>query len=197
MAARDILLMGDPRLRQKAKKIRRFDDSLKRLVEDMFDTLYAVHGLGLAAPQIGVPLRLAIIEMPEERNEAGEVIQKRQTFILCNPEIVRAAGEEEVEEACLSIPGYMGKVIRATDVSVKAQDLQGKEVRYRGRGLLAQAFQHELDHLDGVLYVDRVRRPEDFWRVERRETGEAEAPSEEGADARDTSREPAPASRTS
>jgi len=170
MATREILVLGDERLRRKAKKIRRFDESLQALVDDMFETMYAVNGLGLAATQIGVPLRLAIIEMPAVEDESGEVTVPKRTFVLCNPEIVKATREEEVTEACLSVPGYMGKIMRARDVLVKAQDLRGRRVRYRGQDLLAQAFQHEIDHLDGVLYVDHVQKPEDLWRVPEGET---------------------------
>lgn len=165
MSEKPILVMGNPRLREKAKKIRRFDDSLKRLVDDMFDTLYAANGLGLAAPQIGVPLRVVIIEMPAEADEEGNVIREKETFVLCNPEIVKTNGLEEMHEACLSVPGYMGKVMRATEAVVKAQDLEGRAIRVRGQDLLAQALQHEIDHLDGVLYVDHVTSPEDLWHV--------------------------------
>lgn len=169
MAQREILVIGDERLRQKAKKITRFDDGLEELVNDLLETMHAVNGLGLAATQVGVPLRLAVIETPAEKNEDGKVIEPKRAFILCNPEIVKAGDEEEVEEACLSVPGYAGKVMRATEVLVKARNLHGREVRYRGEGLLAQAFQHELDHLNGVLYVDRVRKTEDFWEVKKAE----------------------------
>ncbi len=165
MAKREILVIGDERLRQKAKKITRFDDGLKDLVNDMLETIHAVNGLGLAATQIGVPLRLAVVEMPAEKDENGQEIKPKRTFVLCNPEMVKASGEEEMEEACLSVPGYAGKIIRATEVVIKARNLRGREVRYRGEGLLAQAFQHELDHLHGLLYVDRIRKPEDFWEV--------------------------------
>jgi peptide deformylase len=181
MAEREILVLGDDRLRFKAKKISRFDDSLQALIDDMFDTLYAANGLGLAAPQIGVPLRVLIIEVPEERDEEGELVEPKQTYVLCNPEIVKTRGEEDVEEACLSVPGYIGKVRRATDVVIKGQDAKGRRVRYRGKDLLAQAFQHELDHLDGVLYVDRVESPENLWRVVSSEE-EAEAVQDSGTE---------------
>jgi peptide deformylase len=163
MADRPILIIGDDRLREKAKKIRRFDPSVTRLAEDMLDTLHAANGLGLAAPQIGVPLRLVVIEMPAEKDEEGNVVHPKETLILCNPEIVKAGDEEEMREACLSVPGYMGKVMRAAEAIVKAQDLEGHPIRVRGYDLLAQALQHEIDHLDGVLYVDRIRKPEDLW----------------------------------
>jgi len=172
VAVREILVIGDERLRQKAKKITRFDESLKTLIDDMLETMHEANGLGLAATQIGVPLRLVVIEMPEEKDEDGTITRPKKTYILCNPEIVKRSGEEVMEEGCLSIPGYAGRVLRATDVLVKARNAQGREVRYRGDGLLAQAFQHELDHLDGVLYVDRVQNPADFWRLAREEQEE-------------------------
>lgn len=178
MPAREILVLGDARLRQKAKKIRSFDGQLKALVDDMLDTLHTANGLGLAAPQIGVPLRLVVIEMPAETDETREIVKPQRTYILCNPEIVKATGEEEMPEACLSVPGYMGRVVRATDVLIKAQDLKGRRVRYRGHDLLAQAFQHELDHLDGILYVDRIRSAEDLWQVEPEGEPDAEAMAE-------------------
>ena len=166
MAQREILLIGDDRLRMKAKKVKRFDDSTHKIIDDMLDTMYAASGLGLAATQIGVPLRVVVIEMPAETDDEGNVTKAKETYILCNPEIIKMSGEEEIQEACLSVPGYMGNVVRATEAVVKAQDKNGRQVRFKGRDLLAQAFQHELDHLDGVLYVDRVATAEDLWRVQ-------------------------------
>jgi peptide deformylase len=181
MAQREILLIGDERLRRKAKRISRFDDEVKELAADMLETMRAVNGLGLAATQVGVPLRLVVIETPEERDEEGKMLAPRRTYILCNPEIVKSGGEEEMEEGCLSVPGYSGRVRRATDVLLKARNLQGKEVRHRGRDLLAQAFQHELDHLDGLLYVDRVRKKEDLWEVGKKPEGDSEENKEGSA----------------
>jgi peptide deformylase len=175
VAQREILLIGDERLRRKARRITHFDDDLKELAAEMLETMRAVNGLGLAATQVGVPLRLAVIETPEEKDEEGKILSPKRTYILCNPEIVKASGEEEMEEGCLSVPGYAGRVRRATDVLLKARNLQGREVRHRGRDLLAQAFQHELDHLDGLLYVDRVRKQEDLWEIGKKPEGEAAA----------------------
>lgn len=173
MAEREILLIGDDRLREKAKKVRRFDESLHKIIDDLLETMYAANGLGLAATQVGVPLRIVVIEMPPETDDEGNVVKAKETYILCNPEIVKMSGEEEVQEACLSVPGYMGNVMRATEAVVKAQDRNGRPVRFKGRDLLAQAFQHELDHLDGVLYVDRVTSADDLWPVKADdETGE-------------------------
>ncbi|HHX43895.1 MAG TPA: peptide deformylase [Chloroflexi bacterium] len=163
MAVRPIVTAEDPRLRTKSKKVTRFGDSLKALVADMFDSMHAVNGLGLAAPQIGVMQRIFVIEMPPEYDEGDREVTPAKRYVLVNPEIVKRRGEEEMEEGCLSVPGYRGLVKRATQVTIKGQDLQGKPVRYRGEGLLAQAFQHELDHLDGILYLDRLESPDKLF----------------------------------
>ncbi len=172
MAQRDILLAGDAVLRHKAKKVTHFGPSLETLVAEMLDSMHAVNGLGLAAPQIGVPLRVIVIEMPEEKDEAGKTIQPSQLYVYCNPEIIKAQGEEEVEEACLSVPGYLGLVQRATSVTVKGQDIKGHRIRTKAEGLLARAFQHEIDHLNGTLYIDRVESPEKLYRLEDEEDHE-------------------------
>lgn len=166
MAIRSILTAEHPVLHQKAKKIKRVDASTQKLVDDMLESMRAVHGLGLAAPQIGIGLRVFVIEMPEGKDEpnSGEQV------ILINPEIVKAEGEQVGEEGCLSIPGYVGVVRRALKVSVKGLNRKGKEVRVKGEGLLARAMQHEIDHLDGILYTDRLEKPEDLMRVD--ENGE-------------------------
>ncbi|MBC7233099.1 MAG: peptide deformylase [Chloroflexi bacterium] len=168
MAKRNILVAGEPVLRQKAKKVTSFGPFLEDLVTDMIDTMRAVNGLGLAAPQIGVPLRLIVIEMPAEEDEEGNEIQPSQLYVYCNPEIVKAYGEEEDEEGCLSVPGYVGIVKRAAVVTVKGQDLKGRPIRTKAEGLLARAFQHEIDHLDGKLFLDRVESPEKLRRIEPR-----------------------------
>ncbi|MBI4785699.1 MAG: peptide deformylase [Chloroflexi bacterium] len=161
MAVREILTAEQPVLRQKAKKIRRVDASTQKLIDDMLDSMREAHGLGLAAPQIGVGLRVLVIEMPEDDEEphSGEQI------ILVNPEIVKAEGEQFGEEGCLSIPGYVGMVRRAMKVTVKGLNRNGKEVRVKGAELLARALQHEIDHLDGILFTDRLEKPEDLYRV--------------------------------
>lgn len=165
MAVRPVLTAENPLLRKKSKKVTRFGRALQELVDDMFDTLYAASGLGLAAPQIGVLRRVFIVEMPPKVDEEGNEISSAERFVLVNPKIVRALGEEEMEEGCLSVPGLRGLVKRATDVTIKGQDLKGKSVRYRGQGLLAQAFQHESDHLDGVLYLDRLESLDKLWQI--------------------------------
>ena len=166
MAQRPIVTAENPLLRQKSKKVTRFDDSLCSLVEDMFDTMYGAQGLGLAAPQVGVLQRVFIVEMLPEVDEDGNEIAPGKSYVLVNPEIVKMRGEQEMEEGCLSVPGYRGLVKRAAWVVIKGQNLQGKRVRYRAEDLLAQAFQHELDHLDGILYLDRLEGPDKLWRIE-------------------------------
>jgi peptide deformylase len=142
MAVRPIVVVGVPVLRQKAKRVSQFDRNLRQLVDDMLETMRAAPGVGLAAPQIGVPLRVAVIEVDEKLS------------VLVNPEIAKRTGEEELVEGCLSVPGYWGTIKRAQSVVVKARDQNGKQVRVRGEGLLAQALQHEIDHLNGMLYID-------------------------------------------
>lgn len=166
MAVRPIVTAENPLLRKQSKKVKRFGDSLRQLVDDMFDSMYANSGLGLAAPQIGVLERVFIVEMQAEVDEEGNEIAPARQYVLVNPEIVKAEGEDRMVEGCLSVPGYQGIVTRATDVVIKGQNLKGKHVRFRGQSLLAQAFQHELDHLNGILYLDRLESPEDLYPIE-------------------------------
>ena len=176
MAVRPIITAENPLLRQKSKKVTQFGPGLRTLVQDLWDTMYAAGGLGLAASQIGVLQRVWVIEMPAEQDEQGREIEPPRRYAIVNPEIVKQRGEEEVVEGCLSVPGYRGLVRRATDVLIKGQDLEGKPVRYRGQDLLAQAFQHETDHLNGVLYLDLLVDPDKLWPVEpgEEETDEAD-----------------------
>jgi peptide deformylase len=149
MAILKIRTLPEPVLRQKAKRVANIDGSIQKLIDDMIDTMRAASGVGLAAPQIGVLLRLAVIELPGQ-----------EVIILINPEIIKKQGERMVEEACLSVPGYQGEIKRAVAVKVKAQDRQGKEIRLKGEELLAHALEHELDHLNGILYVDHIESPD-------------------------------------
>lgn len=175
MAVRPIVTAENPLLRQKSKKVSHFGDDLRRLVDDMFDSLHAYQGVGLAAPQIGVLQRVLVIEMPPEVDENDQEIGPGQRYVLVNPEIVRMRGAEEMDEGCLSVPGYRGTVVRATEVLIKGQDVRGKPVRYKGYDLLAQAFQHEYDHLEGILYLDRLVSPDKLYRVGVGEEEEADA----------------------
>ena len=154
MALLDIILEGDPRLRQKAVKIKRVDAGLRRLAEDMYETMLDAPGIGLAAPQVGILLRLITVEVPDDYEEEGS---KGASLILINPEIVKATGSQiDPPEGCLSIPNWIGNVPRAQRIVVKARDLDFKEIRVRAEGMVARALQHEIDHLDGILFTDRV-----------------------------------------
>jgi len=154
MAVLEIRTLPDPVLRRKAKRVTTIDGSIQKLIDDMIDTLRAVHGTGLAAPQIGVSLRIAVIGISE-----------KEVITLINPEIVRREGVRVVEEGCLSYPGYYGEIKRSEVVKVKAQNRQGKQFRLRGEGLLAHALEHETDHLNGILYIDHVESPDKLWKV--------------------------------
>jgi len=155
MAVLPIILYPDSPLRQKSKRVRDIDGSIERLIDDMVETLHHARGVGLAAPQIGVPLRVVVIELPSE-----------ETLALVNPQIVKRSGERAVEEGCLSIPGYRGEIKRSAKVTVKGLDRHGKEVRVKGEGLLAEALEHEIDHLNGVLYVDYLESMDQLFEVE-------------------------------
>ena len=155
MSIRAIRCVPDPLLRRKARRVRVIDTSILRLARDMVETLGEARGLGLAAPQVGVSLRLCVLQMPGE-----------EAFALVNPEVVKHIGEREVVEGCLSIPGYQGKIMRAVSVTVKGLDLASKPVRRRATGLLAQALEHEIDHLDGILYVDHLESPDRLYKLE-------------------------------
>ena len=133
-------------LRQKAKKVRRIDHYIKHLIDNMLETINAASGVGLAANQVGVLQRVIVIHLPEEE----------YPIIYINPEITSREGEREVEEGCLSIPGYRGFIMRAVQVKVKGQNQEGKIVKVTADGLLSQAIEHEIDHLDGILYVDHL-----------------------------------------
>ncbi len=161
MAIRPILLADDPILRKKSKKVRDFGKALQTLIDDMVETMETANGIGLAAPQIGVLEQVIVVRLPEDEEDP----QSGKLFALCNPQIVRAEGEEEDEEGCLCLPGYVGDVKRATSVTVKAQDRRGRKVRIKAEGLLARAFQHEIDHLNGILYIDRVESPDKIHRI--------------------------------
>lgn len=154
MAVLQIRTLPDPVLRRKAKRVNKIDGSIQKLIDNMIDTMRANSGVGLAAPQIGVSLRIAVIQIPGE-----------EVIILVNPEIVKRMGERVLMEGCLSVPGYQGEIKRSVTVKVKAQDRQGKEFRLKGEELLAEALEHETDHLNGILYIDRIESPEKLFKI--------------------------------
>ena len=166
MAVRKMLAADDPALHRKAKNVTQFGKALDGLIADMWDTMYAAPGIGLAAVQIGVPLRICVIEMPEDEDNP----HSGQRVVLCNPEIVRQTGSEEEEEGCLSVPDLVGDIVRAASVTVKAQDPKGKKIRLKATGLMARALQHEIDHLNGVLFVDHAQSGDTLRRVVRPES---------------------------
>jgi peptide deformylase len=147
---RRILKYGDPALHRPAADVQEFDGDLQRLIDDMIETMYAAPGIGLAATQIGVPSRVAVIDVSVGRN-AGDLIT------LVNPQFVEREGMQLEEEGCLSIPGFNATVVRPARAVVQARDREGRDIRLEGTGVLARAFQHELDHLDGTVFVDRLR----------------------------------------
>ncbi len=165
MAVREIVLIGDPVLRAKAKRIRTVDDGVKSLAEDMIETMRSAHGIGLAAPQINVSRQLIVVELPEEYKDVEPLSGKPLVFI--NPEIIKSSKEEVAgEEGCLSIPGYVGEVWRSKWIVVRAMDLNGKQFRLKAKDLLARVIQHEIDHLHGVLFIDRIESPDKLWKIE-------------------------------
>ncbi len=155
MPVLSIRLVPDPVLRQKAKRVRNIDSSIERLIDDMLETMPAVSGAGLAAPQVGVSLRLAVIGMPDE-----------EPIVLINPEVVKRSGERLVVEGCLSIPGYRGEIKRSASITVKGRNREWKEIRLKATELLAQALEHEIDHLNGVLYIDHLESPDKLYQIE-------------------------------
>jgi len=141
--------LEDPVLRRKAKAVTKIDKSVQRLINDMVETMHQAQGVGLAAPQVSVSLRIVVIEVPDNK-----------LIALINPEIIKRTGVQAVNEGCLSVPGYWGELTRSAEVIVGGKNRQGKAVRIKATGLMAEAFEHEVDHLNGVLYIDRVGGPE-------------------------------------
>lgn len=146
---REIVKYPDPILQQPTEPVTEFDDELRQLVDDMFESMYAAHGIGLAAPQIGVPKRLTVIDLSFQKNPEEKIV-------LINPQIIYKEGKQNEEEGCLSLPEIREKVSRAVKVRVRAQNVKGEWFEIDGEELLARAFQHEIDHLDGILFIFRV-----------------------------------------
>jgi len=144
-----IVKYGDPVLEKPAATIKSFDAELEQLVEDMFASMYAASGVGLAAPQIGKSIRLTVVDVTAGKNPEAKIV-------LVNPEIIHAEGEVREEEGCLSIPGFRGYVVRPQFVTVRAQNVKGESFDIRGENLLARAFCHEIDHLNGVLFLQHL-----------------------------------------
>ena len=172
MAVREILTAAHPALRKKARRVSEVTPALDKLIGDMIETMRAAPGVGLAAPQVGVSQRVIVVEYAEDE-EQGEAAAgdkppaPRKLFVVVNPELVRpSTAKVTAVEGCLSVPGYAGEVERFAEVTVKGLNRRGTPLRLRARGWLARIFQHEVDHLDGVLYTDRATR---VWALEKDE----------------------------
>ena len=149
MALLDILHFPDPRLRNRARPVPQVDESVRRLVDDMFETMYQAPGIGLAATQVNDSRRVVVIDVSEDRSEP---------LCLINPEILAKEGVEEMDEGCLSVPGIYEKVTRANQIMVRALDRNGETLEFEAEGLVAVCIQHELDHLDGKLFIDYLSK---------------------------------------
>jgi peptide deformylase len=147
---RPILKYGDAALHDKARPVEAITPEIERLIDDMIETMYAAPGVGLAAPQVGMSLRIFVVDISVGRDPIGLIV-------MVNPEFVEREGMQLEDEGCLSVPGFNATVVRASKVVVKGLDRSGAEHQFEGTGLLARAFQHEMDHLDGTLFVDRLR----------------------------------------
>jgi peptide deformylase len=155
MALREIITIPEPILRKKARKVTEFGPELQTLIDDMVETMREAPGVGLAAPQVASPLRVIVIEYGDEENEDAPP----KLYTMVNPEIVRVSEETVVgTEGCLSIPGFIGDVERLEQITVKGQNRHGQPMRVKANGWLARVFQHEIDHLNGVLFTDRALR---------------------------------------
>jgi len=173
MTLRTIVTLPEAVLRRKAKPVTKFDRDLQTLIDDMIETMRKAPGVGLAAPQIGIPERLAVIEYSEDEDETEEETEAEKTkklpkpkqlFVIINPEIVKTSAEKVVGvEGCLSIPGLVGEVERHEKLQVRALNRHGKQVKIKAEGWLARIFQHEIDHLNGVLFTDLAKR---VWQME-------------------------------
>jgi peptide deformylase len=148
-------ILPDPVLRRKAKKVGKIPSTMKKFTSDMIETMHAEYGVGLAANQVGSLQKVAVIQLPDWE----------EAIVLINPEIVKREGEREVEEGCLSIPGYRGTVTRSVSVRARAIGLDGKVIRIKADELLAQALEHETDHLNGILYIDHLITPDSLWKI--------------------------------
>jgi peptide deformylase len=171
MSMREIVVVDHPALRKKAKKVEKVTPDIRALIDDMIETMRAAPGVGLAAPQVAVSQRVIVVEYTEHEEEEAPDGQaprpaKKKLYAVVNPEIVYRS-EEMVEgaEGCLSVPGWMGLVDRHTVVGVKGLDRNGRKFKLEAEGWLARIFQHEVDHLDGVLFIDRIKSPNNLWRT--------------------------------
>ena len=168
MSLLDIVTLPNAILRQKVRPVTQFNDELQTLIDNMIETMRSANGVGLAAPQIGENRRLAVIEaLPDYDEDDNEIPNTRDLFVIVNPEIVWTSNDvEDGIEGCLSIPGYLGEVERPLSIRVRAQDREGKKIKLKLGGWTARIFQHEIDHLNGVLFIDKLTAPENLWTEE-------------------------------
>jgi peptide deformylase len=172
MTIREIVISPDPVLRQRAKKVRAVTKDVKTLIDDMVETMRDAPGIGLAAPQVGASQRVIVVEVAEESEDPEAPPKPPKLYAVVNPEIVRHSPETNLaNEGCLSIPGYLGEVERYDTITVKGLNRHGKPFRLKAKGWLARVFQHEIDHLEGILYIDRATQ---MWRLEEQEQEVAE-----------------------
>jgi peptide deformylase len=172
MAIREIVTPPNPTLRARARAVRAITPEIVELIDDMIETLHAAPGVGLAAPQVDVSQRLIIVEYAEgsePEHEAQEPLKPPKLYVVVNPEIRRRSRQTVLgNEACLSLPGYVGEVERAEQVTIRGLDRYGNDFKLKAKGWLARIFQHEIDHLDGVLFIDRAT---EIWRLEPEQEG--------------------------
>lgn len=171
----EIVTLPDKILRSRTQPVTTYDDELQQLIDDMIETMREAPGVGLAAPQVGRSLKLTVIEtLPELDEEGNEIEGSRDLYVITNPEVVWTSRKMvDGIEGCLSIPGYLGEVERHESIRVRAQDRFGKKIKLRLGGWTARIFQHEIDHLNGVLYIDRLTDQESFWTEEEFEAMQA------------------------
>ena len=156
MTLRQIVTLPDPILRRKAKPVTRFDADLQTLIDDMIETMREAPGVGLAAPQVGIPERVIVVEYAEDEEDEDA---PKKLYVMVNPEIKSASEEiEDGIEGCLSVPGWQGEVERALAVTVKGQTSRGKPMKVKAKGWMARIFQHEIDHINGVVFTDRATK---------------------------------------
>jgi len=180
MGIRKVLYIDDDRLRQRAAKVTRFTPDLKQVADDMLETMRHYNGVGLAGPQIGVMKRIFVAEIPVPDDDTVEVHpQSGERYVLVNPKIIKTAPQTDIgEEGCLSIPGWQGEVERPVWVQIQAQDVTGRRLKLKVDNLLARIFQHEMDHLDGVLFTDHITDPQKLWQLSEQEADQPVLPPE-------------------
>jgi peptide deformylase len=178
MALLEILTFPDPRLEDRAQPVEQVDDSIRTLIDDMLETMYASEGVGLAAPQVGVQKRVIVVDCGERDPDEGRPLSPKEPVAVVNPVVSEAEGRVTWKEGCLSIPGYTDEVERAGQVIVEGLDRDGQPLRIEAEGLLAVCLQHEIDHLEGTLFLDRLSRLKQAMvkkKLKKRATAEARA----------------------